>query len=125
MQITTIPAVAESDMKTKEEQETNSESERPAEMTDQATEKDFNLLISIVHSLDLKTKEKIEYDDIVCYNKIYRKIVAWNCLCVIKIASFSVKVIGLHVFVCISYFHAFSRRNPILKTQGEYDHGYL
>ena len=44
MQITTIPAVAESDMKTKEEQETNSESERPAEMTDQATEKDFNLL---------------------------------------------------------------------------------
>ena len=44
MQITTIPAVAESDMKTKEEQETNSESERPAEMTDQATENDFNLL---------------------------------------------------------------------------------
>ena len=31
-------------MKAKEEQEPNSESEGPAEMTDQATEKDFNLL---------------------------------------------------------------------------------
>ena len=40
MQTTTIPAVTERDMKTKEDQEPKSESE-PAE---KATEKDFNLL---------------------------------------------------------------------------------
>ncbi len=41
MQIAAVPSVAETDMKTKEEQETKSEIEQPAE---QATEKDFNLL---------------------------------------------------------------------------------
>lgn len=44
MQTTTIPAVTGRDMKTKEKQETKSENERPTETSEQATEKDFNLL---------------------------------------------------------------------------------
>ena len=48
-----------------------------------------------------------------------RQIVTWICLCYIENCIIQCQSNRLYVFVCISYFHAFSRHgNSILKIQG-------
>ena len=58
--------------------------------------------------------------------KFIGKLLLGIAYAILKVVSFSVKVIGCMFFICISYFHAFSRHgNPFLISQGEYNYGYL